>query len=264
MRVRIRIQMASRIVSGHGGTRSPHLASTIITVLFPLRTEPFGGSCRNAHVDSNSHPLPPIAINTTCPPSTSTGTQDCDVVPKPIQGGEHHAIDTIRTTAHIPATFADHLDCCKSDYVLWIRGPNPPPAGVYRKCWNDDHSASAIYTAYPSTSQATATTMPCATTNPRKPYVCSAKHNAHNQRRKDATADRAKAWYDAHKYKVKTCYLCKKLKSISEFKRVRNHGRYAASGRCWACVDNPKRRSAYEDLCEAKGWALWPNHMNDI
>jgi hypothetical protein len=250
--------MASRILSRDGGPLSPRLFRTIITVLPPLKAVPPVGSYCNADVPSTSHPLPPTTITATCAPSTSTITQDRDTVPKPVQADEHHTVDTIRTTAHIPASLVDHLDYCKSDYVPWIRGPNPPPPGAYRKYWNDDHSASTIYNAYPSTSQATATTMACPATKPRKPYVCSVKHNAHNQRQKDAAAARAKEWYDARKDKVKTCYVCKKVKSISEFKRMRIRGHYAASGHCIACENHPGRRRAYEDLCEAKGWTVLP------
>ena len=255
--------MASRILSRDGAPLSPRLFRTIITVLPPLKTVPPAGSYCNADVPSTSRPLPPIAITTTCAPSTSTSTQDRDVVPKPVEADEHHTVDTIRTTAHIPASLVDHLDYCKSDYVPWLRGPNPPPPGEYRKYWNDDHSASTIYNAYPSTSQATATTMACPATKPRKPYVCSAKHNVRNQRQKDAAAARAKEWYDARKDKVKTCYVCKKSKPMSEFKRVRNRGHYCCSGHCTACTDNPERAPAYENLCAMKGWLPRPRDMFD-
>ena len=260
--------MASRIISdGHAGALVPHIPQPIITLISSWKTDPVGETYRSGDLPSSSSsvPIPSITIDRTIRPSKPIDAQYRLITSIPDESEDDDTDDTntVRTTAHIPPSLVDHLDYCKSDYVMWIRGPNPPPAGVYRKYWNDDRSATTNYNAYPSTSQVTATTIPCPTTKPRKPYVCSAKHNAHNQRQKDAAAARAKEWYDARKDKVKTCYVCKKSKPMSEFKRVRNHGHYCGSGHCTASTDNPERAPAYENLCAMKGWLPRPRDMFD-
>jgi hypothetical protein len=145
-------------------------------------------------------------------------------------------------TGSLPYQLVDHVDYTKRDSIKWTGSKlltHSKPRSVY--CHHVKQQAVA---------------KPCL--KQRKPYKCSNAQKAHILRQKHASAQRLAQYELVNGAQSKTCYVCEKVKSWSEFKRVCKKGKFQAVGPCHACKESPDKPAALARL-RRSNWGFFSN-----